>query len=120
MATSFRLAVLASLALTATSVFASPDTYTVSATLLHNGEPFGEPSAVVKADTPASIEVSGADGYKFSFTVTDLAPEKLQVSAKLESARGDIEPVVTVRPAEPATVTVGELGVRLTVVRGGT
>lgn len=119
MATLIRILVFAALASAASCAFSGGETYTVTATLLHNGESFGEPTAIVKSDTPASVEVSGPDGYKLSLTVTDLASDEIQVSAKLDSSHGSMEPVLVVSPAKPATVTIGELGLRVTVIHGG-
>ena len=119
MATLIRRVVFAALATTASFAFADGETYKVTATLLHKGKSFGEPTTIVKSDSPASVEVSGSDAYKISFTVTNLASDKIQVSAKLDSSYGAMEPVLVVRPAHPATVTVGELGLIITVVRSG-
>ena len=113
-----------SIALAAFALFASfnclaADTYRVTANLSHNGKSFGEPVAVVNADTPASVEVSGPNGYKLGFTVTDLAKDEIKVAATLDSPYGTISPVVVVRPGQPGTVTVGDLELTLTVHRIG-
>ena len=104
----------------AVSAFASPPgSYDVSAKLLHAGKSFATPSATVGADKPASIEVSGVDGYKLTLTVTDLAPDKIQVAANLDSSHGSMAPTVVVHPGQPANVSVGDLGLELTVNRSG-
>lgn len=95
------------------------ESYAISASLLHNGKSFGEPSAIVNGNTLTLVEVSGPNGYRLSFIVTDIAEDKIEVAAKLHSPHGDIDPVVVVRPGQPATVTVGELGLTLTVQRSG-
>ncbi|WP_162615842.1 hypothetical protein [Solilutibacter oculi] len=107
------------LCLPASLSFASPPgSYEVSAKLTHGGQAFAAPSAVVLANKPASIEVTGPDGYKLTLTVTDLAPDKIQVAAHLDSAYGSMAPTVVVRPDKSASVSVGDLGLELTVSRG--
>jgi hypothetical protein len=99
--------------------FASPPgSYEISAKLTHGGQVFAAPSAVLLANKPASIEVTGADGYKLTLTVTDLAPDKIKVAAHLDSAHGVMAPTVVVRTGKPASVSVGDLGLELTVSRG--
>ena len=93
--------------------------YKVTASLAYKDKPFGTPSAVVNNDTPASIELSGPSGYKLSFTVTDLAPDKIKVATSVESQHGALAPTVVVRPGQPATVSVGDLSLTLTVDRSG-
>jgi hypothetical protein len=104
----------------AASSFASPPgSYEVSAKLSHAGKTFGAPSATVQADKPADIEVSGADGYKLTLTITDLAPDEIQVTANLDSSHGSMAPTVVVRPGQLASVSIGDLGLDLTVSRNG-
>jgi len=103
----------------ASSLATTPASYEVSATLSHAGKSFATPSAIVRADKPASIEVSGADGYKLTLTVTDLAPDKIKVAANLDSSHGAMAPTVVVRPGQPGSVTVGDLSLTLTVSRSG-
>ena len=108
------------LCLPASLSFASPPgSYEVSAKLTQGGQTFAAPSAVVLANKPASIEVIGPNGYKLTLTVTALAPEQLQVAAQLDSAYGSMAPTVVVRPDKPASVSLGDLGLELTVSRGG-
>ncbi len=113
-----------SIALTAFALLASfgsfaAETYKVTARLSHAGKSFGEPVAVVSADTPATLEVAGPDAYKLKFTVTDVANHEIKVSAELDSSHGSIAPVVVVKPGEPAIVSVGDLSLTLTVDRTG-
>jgi len=111
------LAVLA-LSASATSGPASPpNSYAVSAKLTHAGQSFAEPSAIVLAGKPASIEVSGPDGYKLTLTVSDIAAREIQVVANLDSSHGSMAPTVIVRPGQPASVSIGDLGLELTVSR---
>lgn len=112
-------AVVACSAFAVSSLAAASDSYKVSVKLSHAGNSFSEPSAVVLADKPASIEVSGTDGYKLTLTVTDLAVDQIQVVASLDSAHGSMEPTVVVRPDQPATISVGDLSLELTVGRSG-
>ena len=112
-------AAVAFTAFSASSLATAPGSFKVSATLSHSGKIFASPSAVVVAGQPASIEVSGADGYKISLTVTDVAVDKIQVVAQVNSAHGSMHPTVIVRPNQPATVSVGDLELRLSVTRSG-
>lgn len=93
--------------------------FKVSAQLSHQGKAFAAPSAVVKDGVPASIEVSGPNGYKLSLTVTDVAPDKIRVAATVDSSHGAMAPTLVVRPGQPATVTIGDIGLTLTVQRSG-
>jgi hypothetical protein len=102
------IAVAASFAATAAS-------YEVSARLLHDGKSFATPAAVIAAGQPASIEVSGADGYKLTLTVTGAGADGIKVVAELDSAYGSMAPTVTVHPDRPASVSVGRLGLELAV-----
>lgn len=101
----------------ASSFAATTASYEVSATLLHDGKSFAAPSVIVTADKPASIEVSGTDGYKLTLTVTDVSPDRIKVAANLDSSHGSMAPTVVVRPDQPASVSVGKLGLELTVRR---
>ncbi len=94
-------------------------TYDVSAVLLHQGDAFASPSAVVKEGVPAINEVHGQDGYRLSLTVTEIARDEIKVDATVNSPHGTITLTVTVRPRQPATVTIGDLGLILTVKRSG-
>lgn len=113
-----KLIVSLALGLSASLSFASPPgSYEVAARLTHAGKSFAAPSAVVLANKLASIEVSGPDGYRLTLTLTDLAPDKIQVAAKVDSSYGSMAPTVVVRPGKSASVSVGELGLELTVSR---
>ena len=98
---------------------AAADLYKVSADLLHKGKSLGTPSAVVKSDTPASIEVSGPSAFKLSFTVTDLGPDQIKVATSVDSQHGAMAPTLVVHPGAPATVSVGDLSLTLKVDRAG-
>ena len=114
-----RLIALAAFALLASFNCLAADTYKVTANLSHDGKSFGDPIAVVYADTAATVEVSGPNGYKLGFTVTDLAKDEIKVAATLDSSYGTMAPVVVVRPGQPGTVAVGDLELTLTVHRIG-
>lgn len=98
---------------------AAADLYKVSASLAYQGKLFGAPSAVVKNGIPASVETTGPAGYKVSFTVTDLAPDRIRVATSVESHHGALAPTLIVRPGQPATVSVNDLSLTLTVDRAG-
>lgn len=113
----FTLASLSALAFPATA--AASDSYEVAATLSHSGEVFASPVAVVRADEEARIAVPGDNGYELVFTVADLAPDQIRVAAHLTSEHGAMDPTLAVRPDIPATVSVGELRLEITVSRSG-
>lgn len=113
----FTLAMLSALAFSA--VASASDSYKVSATLSHAGESFASPTAIVRAGEEATIVVSGDSGYELTFTVTDLAPDQIQVAANVTSEHGSMDPTVVVRPDTPATVSVGDLRLEITVSRSG-
>lgn len=120
----FLIGVAFLLTLVSFNCIAGTSSYKVSATLLHNGQPFASPTVVVKPGTPAEVKVSGKNGYTFSFTVKELSANKVKVSSKLNSVQyGRASPVVIVQLGQPATLRVGKagntMGVRLTVTRDG-
>lgn len=113
---------LALLALVTSSAASQPGpvaSFAVSAKLMSAGQTFAEPQALVLADSPATIEVAGSDGYTFLVIVSDIAADQIRVVADLESSHGSMTPIIFVRPGEPASVWVGDLGLELTVERSG-
>ncbi|MGY0613483.1 hypothetical protein [Luteimonas sp. A501] len=112
------IAALAALVLPIGASFAAqPTTYEVSATLSHSGVPFASPALRVEPGVPASVEVVGPDGYTLSLTITEGDEGSVKVSTKLDSSHGSMDPTIIVRPGEPATVSVGDLGLDLTIHR---
>lgn len=93
--------------------------FAVSAELSHQGKVFAAPSAVVREGEPASVEASGADPYRLGFTVRELAANEIEVVATVDSPHGMMAPTVVVRPAVPASIDVGDIGLKLTVKRSG-
>lgn len=108
---------LATFALVVSAKCFATTAYQVTANLSHNGESFGSQVAVVRSDTQALVELSGPKGYQLGFTVTDLAEDEIRVAATLDSAHGSISPVIVLRPGLPATVSVEDLELTLTVDR---
>ena len=88
--------------------------YNVSAHLSHDGTVFGTPEVVVKADTDASVAVSGPHGYKLRLRVSDAGDGKLKISAQLDSAYGTMSPTIVVFAGKPATVSVGSISIGIT------
>lgn len=110
------------LAFCASSTFSfakPPGSYYVSAKLSHGGKSFAEPSVTVQAGQPAIMEVSGPDGYKLTLTITDVAPDEVQVAANLDSPHGAMEPTMVVRLDQSASVSVDNLDLELVVRRNG-
>jgi hypothetical protein len=95
----------------------SARSYSVVAQLSHSGQTFGEPSAIVRAGEPATVELSGADGYKLTLAVDDLGNEMLRVTASLRSRFGQMSPILVVKPGVPAGATVEGLSLTLTVTK---
>lgn len=106
------------LAASSQSSFAA-QVYKVSTTLSHDGKVFGAPAVVVKADTDASVAVSGPHGYKLRLCVTDADDGKLKISTQLNSAYGTISPTMVVFAGKPAMVSVGSITIDITASRGG-
>ena len=112
------LATFSVLAVSAVAAAAS-DSYKVSAIISHAGEAFASPITVVRADSESKVAVSGDNGYELTLTVTDLAPDQIQVAANVISEHGSMDPIIVVRPDAPATVSVGDLSLEITVSRSG-
>lgn len=115
LATSLAIALFA-----ATAAHAGGDRYQIAATLLHGGKPFAAPAMTVNGGEPATIEVAGAEAFKFAVTAAGIDAETVQIEADLQSVYGSMQPTMIVRAGEPASVTVGELRVELKVARLGT
>ena len=98
-----------------TSAFAG-ESYKISARLSDSGQEFAAPELTAKAGDTATVEVTGPNAYALALTVEPLADGTLKVSTHLDSAHGDMAPVVVVRPGAPASVTVGALSIALTAV----
>ena len=112
-------AVLALLAVAVTSCATTDESYTVRAGLSHRGDTFATPVVTLKNNTPASIEVSGADGYTLTLTVTDLGHDRLRIATRLNSSYGSIAPVLLVEAGQTASISVGDLGLTFTANRNG-
>jgi hypothetical protein len=110
---------VASCAFSILSFASPPNSYYVSAKLSHAGKPFAAPSVTVHAGQPASMEVSGPDGYKLTLTITDVAPDEVQVAASLDSPHGAMEPTMVVRLDQSASVSADDLDLELVVRRNG-
>lgn len=108
-------AALAFSAMVASPLSIASDAYKVSATLSHAGKPFATPTATVLAGHPARVGVSGTNGYTLSLTVTQLAADRIQVAAGVDSAYGTMQPTVVVHPDQPTTVSAGDLRLEVTV-----
>lgn len=110
------LALALALPSTATTAMQA-DVYTVSARLTHAGQSFAEPSIVVFADKPASVESTGPDAYRITLTVSGSSADQIQVAADIDSTHGSMAPTIILRHGEPSSVSVGDLGLELTVTR---
>jgi archaellum component FlaG (FlaF/FlaG flagellin family) len=109
--------VLALLAVAVTSCATTDKSYTVRAGLAHRGETFATPIVALRNNAPATVEVSGAGGYTLTLTVTDFGDDKLRIATRLQSSYGSIDPVILVEAGQTASVSVGDLGLTLTVNR---
>src|SRR5258708_16197948 len=92
------LAVLGLLALPVSSFAAGP--YGVSLTLSQKGKAFAAPSVFVDDGVPATIKVSGHDGYVLTITVTSAGQNRLMVATRLDSAYGSIHPPMMFPPGQ--------------------
>lgn len=114
-----RRVVLALLAVAVTSCATTEESYTVRAGLLHKGDTFATPVVALKNNVPATVEVSGANGYTLTLTVTQLRDHTLRVASHLNSSYGSIDPVLLVEAGQTASVSVGDIGLTLTANRNG-
>jgi hypothetical protein len=93
----------------------SPDTYHVAAALTHAGKSFATPRLIVNAEEAARVEVSGSAGYTLALTVLPQANDEIRVLADLASPHGAMTPELLVQPGRTTRVSIGELGLELTV-----
>lgn len=112
------IAALAGLILSlGTSIAAQRTAYEVSATLMHSGAVFASPTLSVEAGVTGRVDVSGPNGYTLSLTISDTDQNAIKVETDLDSVHGSMAPTIVVRPGEPASVSVGEFGLGITVRR---
>lgn len=109
-----RSALILSLSLVTFTAMAG-EAYKVSATLSHQGEAFAAPVLLVKRGVAARIATSGPAGYGMSVTVDPLSDGSLRVASRVDSAHGEMAPVLVVDPGQVSSVSVGDLSLSLTV-----
>jgi hypothetical protein len=102
----------------ATTASAAPATWAVEAQLIHKDHVFATPSAVVQDGVPATLEVTGPDGYRLAFIVTSQSADAVALAARLDSPRGNMAPTLVLRPDQPGSIRVGDLTLAVTVHRG--
>jgi hypothetical protein len=66
---------------------------------------------VVDDGVPATIKVSGQDGYTLTITVTSAGRDRLMIATSLESEYGAAHPAMMVLSGQTATATVGDIGI---------
>ena len=110
-----KLALITAIALAIPAQAGAPAEYHVRAELLHKGDVYAAPSLVLRDGDPAVASVTGEAGYRFEIEVTATQAGDLAIATRIESARGEIAPTMTIQPNAPATVTIGDLGLTLTV-----
>lgn len=108
------IALSASLAVASWSAFAAP-IYKLSAAISHQGKVFATPVMLVEDGKPSEISVHGEDGFTLALTVTAIDKDRLGVSADLQSSHGSMTPEMVVIAGQPATVSVGDVAIRVTV-----
>lgn len=92
-------------------------TYVVNAELRHQGSMLAAPTMTVTENQPATMELSGENGYRLEVT---LAPspdgdDGLAVDARVFTAHGELVQTLTVSPGVPAEAAEGDLKLGLTV-----
>ncbi|WP_411360911.1 hypothetical protein [Pseudidiomarina sp. YC-516-91] len=103
-------------ALITVAAAAAENSYTVHATLLSNGKVVGEPVLQVRDAEPASIEVSGVEGYSLALTVTaENTPGRYRLVSEVSTAGSNMSPTLVVEANQPAEVSIGQLTMRVTV-----
>ena len=109
-----RIPLGAALLLIAAPAF-STDAWRVQTTLRHDAAVFAQPSLIVREGAPGIVDVAGDGGYRLQVSVTDAPDGAVRVATALQSAHGDVAPVLIVLPGEQAEVLIGSLGIGITV-----
>ena len=117
MRTSKNLSLLISVAFLALSACASTNPeklYRLAFSISQDGKPLASPEVVVREGVTGSVDMSGPNGIKLDFTVTDLGDNKLKISTHVVSARGSSSPTIIVRPGQPASISDGNVELQVT------
>lgn len=105
------------LALAASPALAA-DVYKVSARISHGEDEIGSPVLLVNHQSPATVSLSGGDGYDFSVRLVRVdGSDELEVTVELATSLGRVSSVVTTGVGRPILVATGEIGLSVTVTR---
>jgi hypothetical protein len=117
-----KLFLISCVALVPSSAFAASGAdhlYKLAFSISQDGKPLASPVVVVHEGVPGSVEMSGPNGVKLDFTVTDAGDDKLRISTHVVSARGSSSPEMVVRQGHPASVSDGNIELQVTADRYG-
>ena len=86
---------------------ASEQQYKVSFDVSTKGSVVASPIVVVREGEQGSIEISGRDGYKLTFTASDAGDGKIRIAAHFASDRSTSTPVATVKDGQAGSLSDG-------------
>ena len=101
------------LCLAASCASAQDKFYKLSFDVSHMGKAVGSPMVVVRQGVPGSMEVSGPNGYKMTFTATDAGDGKIKIATTFASSQGSSSPTVIVKDGQPASISDGRFEFKL-------
>lgn len=91
------------------------DVYEIRTTLLHQGRPFADAVMLVRAGEAATIERGGADAFELALMANRIDERTVRIEADLQSVHGTARPTLLVEAGEPASITVGAIGLEVAV-----
>ena len=83
----------------------------------HMGKAVGSPIVVVREGVPGSMEVSGPDGYKMTFTATEAGSGKIKIATTFSSAQGSSSPTVIVKDGQAGSISDGRFEFKFVATR---
>ena len=98
---------------------AAPVSYKISAVIAAAGKELGKPTVAVKAGEPASVSVSGDNGYRLELTVSESGPGTVEVVTHLNASAGSVATTVVTPIGRAVVVATDALNLQITVQPGG-
>ena len=93
--------------------------YKVAAVIAAGGKELGKPTVTLKAGKPASVSVSGENGFRLELTVTESEPGTVEVDTRLNASAGSVATTVVTPVGKPVVVATDALSLQITVQPGG-
>ena len=115
----FLLICVAVLSVSACATSRTDKLYKLAFSISQDGKPLASPVVVVREGVLGTVEMSGPNGIKLDFTVTDVGDSKLKIVTHVVLPRGSSSPTIVVREGRAATISDGNVELQVTATRHG-